>query len=84
LCHNKSASLLIEGVNDIIKGVETDKEYDLEAFYSRCCSKLLNEEKCWLTTTFSSKYWSQILLKDGPQMQTIGNWYINIELLKGK
>jgi hypothetical protein len=46
LDHNKSTLLLIEGVDDITKGVERDKEYDPKASYSRCCSRLLNEEKC--------------------------------------
>jgi hypothetical protein len=34
--HNKSTSLLTKGVDDITKSVERDKEYDLEAFCSRC------------------------------------------------
>jgi hypothetical protein len=46
LDHNKSTSLLTKGVDDIIDGVERDKEYDQEASYSRCYSRLLNEEKC--------------------------------------
>jgi hypothetical protein len=42
--------------------VERDKEYDLEAFCSRC-SWLLNEEKCWLIATSSSEDRRQIPLE---------------------
>ncbi len=75
--HNKSTSLSIEGVDDITKGVERNKEYDLEASCSRCCSRLLNEEKCWLIKASSSGDHRQIPSKDGPQMLAIGNWYKN-------
>jgi len=64
--------------------VEKNKEYDLEASFSRCFSRLLNEEKWWLTTTFSNGDLKQILLEDDPQMPTIGNWYRNIEKQKGR
>jgi len=46
LDRNKSTLLLTKGVDNITKGVETDKEYDVEASCSRCCSRLLNEKKC--------------------------------------
>jgi hypothetical protein len=46
LDYNKSASLLTKGVDDIIEGVERDKEYDQETSCSKCCLGLLNEEKC--------------------------------------
>jgi hypothetical protein len=59
--------------------VKKDKEYDPKASSSRCFSRLLNEAKQWLTTTFSNGDMRQILLEDGAQMQTIGNWYTNIE-----
>ncbi len=51
--HNKSTSLLIEGVDDIIKGVERNKEYDLKAFYSKCCLGLKKNVD-----------WSQLLQSD--------------------
>ncbi len=79
LDHNKSTSLLMEGVNNISKGVERDKEYNVEASCSRCCSRLLNEEKCWLIATSSSGDLRQIPLEDGPQTLAIGNWYRNTE-----
>ncbi len=79
LDYNKSASLLTKGVDDIIEGVERDKEYDQETSCSKCCLGLLNEEKCWMNATSSSGDQRQILLKDGPQTLTIGNWYRNIE-----
>jgi hypothetical protein len=44
LHHNKSTSLLTKGVDDIIEGVERDKKYDIEASYSKCCLRLLNEK----------------------------------------
>jgi hypothetical protein len=59
--------------------VERDKEYDQETSCSKCCLGLLNEEKCWMNATSSSGDQRQILLKDGPQTLTIGNWYRNIE-----
>jgi hypothetical protein len=40
-------------------------------------SRLLNEEKCWLTTTSLKRDRREILLKDGPQMLAIVNWYKN-------
>jgi hypothetical protein len=45
LDHNKSTSLLTKDVDDIIKGVGKNKEYDVEASCSKCYSRLLNEEK---------------------------------------
>jgi hypothetical protein len=36
--HNKSKSLLTEGVNEITKGMERDKEYDPKTSCSKCCS----------------------------------------------
>jgi hypothetical protein len=41
--------------------LKRDKEYDPKASCSKCCSGLLNEEKCWLTTTSSSRdYYKKI------------------------
>ncbi len=77
--HNKSTSLLTKGVDDIIDGVERDKEYDQEASYSRCYSRLLNEEKCWMNATSSSGDQRKFFLKDGPQTLAIGNWHRSIE-----
>ncbi len=53
--HNKSTSLLTKDVDDIIKGVGKNKEYDVEASCSKCYSRLLNEEKWWLTTISSNE-----------------------------
>jgi hypothetical protein len=36
--HNKSKSLLTEGVNEITKAMERDKEYDPKTSCSKCCS----------------------------------------------
>ncbi len=59
------------------------KKYDLKASGSRCCLRLLNGKECWLIVAISSKDWRQILLENGPQMPSIGNWYKNIEKEKG-
>ncbi len=78
--HNKSKSLLTEGVNEITKAMERDKEYDPKTSCSKCCSWLLNEEKCWLTTTSSSRDQKKNLLANGPQTIAIGNWYKNTKI----
>jgi hypothetical protein len=64
--------------------VERDKEYDPKASYSRCCSRLLNEEKCWLIASSSNRDQRQIPLDDGLHMLAIGNWYRNTKKQKGR